>query len=496
MKKVLILLLLACPALYAQKLDAWVSREAEEDPKEYIRKAAKITPATPAEAAGNLFVLGRCYHYLNREDLALKYFLLSRAAFEKLRLEEPAKDLSLEIHRVISSQENYEKYGDSFLNEYFTYAKKTGSNERLAYACNEFAKDMYAKFDFERRSNMAVLDSASATFKKGLNYAGQTNNSLVKAKLYTNLGALETTRGNFLVGRDYYDSAIGFAQDSGDKYELFIDHFNYGNNYFLQENYIEAILWFKKAEMIPIPKFRAKATRVLYKKLMESYDALDQQPNRRKYQSMYTELDNAIKDEEQNIAIHDINVKYQVEEKDRQISSLEQFKDKFHKNRLIFAVLLFLVFLLAMYSFVRWKKIDYRKRKLEVEKQEIQAEKEEILAEKEEIEEIHHKTVEELEKVKSIVTEGFIVLKDKTKLYLNDLMYIKAEDHYLHAFSNDGSSHFVRGKLSQILGELPPNFVKCHRSYIVNSNYIQFVQQGALTLKNKEEIPTSRGFRL
>lgn len=216
--------------------------------------------------------------------------------------------------------------------------------------------------------------------------------------------------------------------------------------------------------------------------MMESFDAIDNQPERRKYQEMYLNLENRIKDEEQNIAIHDINVKYQVEEKNRQISSLERFKDKFYKNRLVFGILLFLVFLLALYSFVRWKKIDYRKKKLEAEKQEM--------------EEIHSKTIEELEKVKNIVTEGFILLKDKTKLYLNDLMYVKSEDHYLHAYSNDGTNHFVRGKLSQILSELPPNFVKCHRSYIVNANYIQSVQQGSLILKNKEEIPASRGFKI
>jgi DNA-binding LytR/AlgR family response regulator len=142
-----------------------------------------------------------------------------------------------------------------------------------------------------------------------------------------------------------------------------------------------------------------------------------------------------------------------------------------------------------MYSFVRWKKVDYRKRKLEQENMQVQEEKMKI-------EVLHSRTVEELEKVKSIVTEGYIILKDGMKIYLNDLMYVKSEDHYLHAFSQDGKKHFVRGKLSHIQAELPPNFAKCHRSYIVNTNYIQSVQQGFLTLKNKEEIPVSRGFKL
>jgi hypothetical protein len=489
MRAFLLLLLLACPNIYGQKLNAWLVKDIDENPQAYLAKAAKQMPSTPIEAAGKFYALGKCYHNLNQEDIALKYYLLSKKEFELLKLEEPSKDLALEIHRVISSQENYDKYGNIFLDEYYEYAKKTGSKQRQAYAWNEFAKNAYAEFDFEKRSNPKVLDSAAALFNKGLEFAAQTNDASAKAKLYSNLGVLENTRHNFAAARNYIDKAREFIIVSGDRYELFANYFNYGNTYFTEENDAQAIVWLQKAEKVKIPKFRDKTTRVLYKKLMESFDAINDQPNRRKYQKLYLDLDNRIKDEDQNIAIHDINVKYQVAQKDVQISSLHEFKDKFYKNRLVFGILLFLVFLLALYSFVRWKKIDHRKKRLEEEKLKMQEEKYEI-------EEIHSKTVEELEKVKNIVTEGSITLKDKTKLYLNDLMYIKAEDHYLHAFVNDGKNHLVRGKLSQILLELPPNFAKCHRSYIVNTNYIQSVHQGFVILKNKDEIPVSRGFKL
>ena len=483
------MLLLVNPVLHSQKLGAWLTKEMDENPREYLIIAAKQNPATSIEAAGNFFTIGRCYRNLNKEDMALKYYLLSKKEFDKLKLEEPSKDLALEIHQVISSQENYDKYGNTFLNEYFAYAQRTGSEERLAYAWNEFAKNAYAQYDFEGGKNPKVLDSTAILFKKGLAYAQKSNNTLIIAKLYSNLGSLEDTRYNFGAARSYFSQSQKFAGLSGDAYEQFVSFFNQGNSYWLQNNFREAITWFRKAEAIIIPKYRNKTKRILYKKLMESFDAINDQPNRKLYQKRFMDLDNAIKDEEQNIAIHDINVKYQVEEKDREISSLNQFKDKFHKNRMVFALLLFIVFLLALYSFVRWKKLDHSKKKLEVEKELVQAEKLEI-------EEIHNKTVEELEKVKNIVTEGYITLKDKTKVYLNDLMYVKSEDHYLHAFGNDGKKHFVRGKLSQLLSELPPNFVKCHRSYIVNTNYIQSSYSSHLVLRNKEEIPVSRGFKL
>lgn len=488
MRLVLLIVIFGGQLLNAQKLDAWLSKEIEEDPSSYISGAAKLVPANSIEAAGNFFALGKSYEYLNQEDLALKYYMMSKKEFDKLKLEEPSKDLALEIHRLISSQENYDKYGDTFLQEYYAYAEKTKSPLRLAYSWNEFAKNAYSLYDPELK-NTAVLDSAYTLFQKGLDFAHKSGNTLAMIRLYGNIGAIQSSRRNFIAARGNLTSASELIMQEKDEYELFLNHYNHGNSYFIEGNYPQAINWFRKTEKINLPTYRDKFRRLLYRKLMESYDAVNDQPNRRNYQKLYQDIDNKIKDIEQNIAIHDINVKYQVAEKNRQISSLSRFKDKFYKNRLVFSILLFLVFLLALYSFVRWKKLDYRKKRLEIEKNKVQEEKLQI--EKE-----HTKTVEELEKVKNIVTEGHIILKDKTKVYLNDLMYVKSEDHYLHAVGSDGKKHFVRGKLSQILSELPPNFVKCHRSYIVNTNYIVSVQQGFITLKNKEEIPVSRNFKL
>jgi len=487
-KLIVLLLLLTVPTARAQKLEAWLTSEAEENPQQYLSKAAKLPPATAAEAAGKFFVLGRCYANLNQEDIALKYYLLSKKGFEKLKLEEPAKDLALEIHTIISSQENYNKYGTSFIDEYYNYARKTGSNSRLALAWNEYAKGAYDRFDFETRNNPEVLDTAQAYFNKGLAYANKADDARARAKLYANLGTLENTRQNFSAARAHLDKAREFIKP-GDEYELFVNYFSYGNSFFIEGNYSAALTWFSKAEKVKLPRFRSKAMRILFKKLMESYDAVDDQANRRIYQKLFLDLDNKIKDEDQNIAIHDINAKYQVAQNEATITALTGFKEKFYKNRLVFGILLLVVFLLALYSFIRWKKLDGRQQELEVEKQSVEFEKIQI-------EQKHIITVQELEKVKSLVTEGHIILKDKSKVYLNDLMYIKAEDHYLNVFSSDGKTNFVRGKLSQIILELPPNFVKCHRSYIVNTNFIQSFNSGCIVLKNRTELPVSRGFKL
>lgn len=104
-------------------------------------------------------------------------------------------------------------------------------------------------------------------------------------------------------------------------------------------------------------------------------------------------------------------------------------------------------------------------------------------------------SIEKINELKRIVIKNHITLKDNTKIYISDLLYIKADDHYLNIFTSDGKSHFVRGKLTQIKEELPPNFIQCHRSYIVNHNFIKQKSYNSLKLLDKTEIPVSRSFK-
>lgn len=120
----------------------------------------------------------------------------------------------------------------------------------------------------------------------------------------------------------------------------------------------------------------------------------------------------------------------------------------------------------------------------------------EMSIEKEFLEKQHTKTVDELKNLKKIIEKENIILKDKTKINLDQLVYIKADDHYLNVHTIENKNHFVRGKLADIMEELPANFVKCHRSYIINKNYIKQSQSKFITMSDNSEIPISRNFKM
>lgn len=90
-----------------------------------------------------------------------------------------------------------------------------------------------------------------------------------------------------------------------------------------------------------------------------------------------------------------------------------------------------------------------------------------------------------------------IALEDGQKMYYinpKEVCFIQAEDKYL-AIQYTYKRITIRGTLGSIKQRLPNNFVQCHRSYIVNTTYINSKSASLLTV-DKFQIPISRSFKI
>ena len=176
---------------------------------------------------------------------------------------------------------------------------------------------------------------------------------------------------------------------------------------------------------------------------------------------------------EQTKEILKMSLTYDVEKKQKELEQLNQ-KHASVRSKLQTVVPLAGGLLLLVLVFIwLYKKTQFQKQHLEIEKED---------------------TLKEIHALKQLVIKNHIVLKDKTKIYINDLLYIKAEDHYIRVFTSDGKNHLVRGRLTDLEEQLPPNFVRTHRSYITNRNFVKQIQRKFLILTNGSEIPISRQF--
>ncbi len=82
--------------------------------------------------------------------------------------------------------------------------------------------------------------------------------------------------------------------------------------------------------------------------------------------------------------------------------------------------------------------------------------------------------------------------KNSRKIKLDDIKYMIMFSHYIDIVTEDEVIKY-KTKIGDIAKELPyPTFIRCHRSYIVNLNYVETILPDKLILTDGLSIPISK----
>jgi two-component system, LytTR family, response regulator LytT len=102
-----------------------------------------------------------------------------------------------------------------------------------------------------------------------------------------------------------------------------------------------------------------------------------------------------------------------------------------------------------------------------------------------------------MENVMGELASTYLIVNDKgkkKKLYFNKIMYIKSDNNYLEIYTST-KTFIERQKLTDIESILPKDsFQRVHRSYLVNTNFVEGLSNNNLTI-NGIEIPVSRQYK-
>lgn len=79
-------------------------------------------------------------------------------------------------------------------------------------------------------------------------------------------------------------------------------------------------------------------------------------------------------------------------------------------------------------------------------------------------------------------------------LDVKDILYIKSDNVYVEIFTTE-KRHIQRKFLGEVAKELPSNFVRVHRSYLVNMDFVSEVKRSYIRVGD-HKIPVSRKFKL
>ena len=82
--------------------------------------------------------------------------------------------------------------------------------------------------------------------------------------------------------------------------------------------------------------------------------------------------------------------------------------------------------------------------------------------------------------------------RSSRKIKLDDIIYMIMFSHYIDIVTDEEVIKY-KIKIGEIENELPyPSFIRCHRSYIVNLNYVESILSDKLILKDGLLIPISK----
>jgi two-component system LytT family response regulator len=89
----------------------------------------------------------------------------------------------------------------------------------------------------------------------------------------------------------------------------------------------------------------------------------------------------------------------------------------------------------------------------------------------------------------------FSTPKDELYVAIDKIVWCQADNNWTQMHLQDGTMHQVTETLKKVQNKIPhPDFVRCHKSYLVNMNYVKKVTKHCekLVLSNDREVPVSQ----
>jgi DNA-binding LytR/AlgR family response regulator len=109
----------------------------------------------------------------------------------------------------------------------------------------------------------------------------------------------------------------------------------------------------------------------------------------------------------------------------------------------------------------------------------------------------NHKKLKEMHSEKSIPVNDYVMVKHNKafmKLYFNEILYINSQHVYVEIVTVYDKKFLVRTSINEYVKLLPAYFLKVHRSYVINTHYIDEIITQSVVLKGYT-VPVSKEFR-
>ncbi|NNE33541.1 MAG: LytTR family transcriptional regulator [Winogradskyella sp.] len=385
-------------------------------------------------------------------DDALQYYLHAIEFFKAANNKKGLAKSYLQIGVI------YEKLGKTQIADYFFDASlKVSGNANTKHDVDSSGRGMSSEEKI--RSSLKMLEDLE-----------NGDNKKLKSVINYNLGQSLMSAKRYSEAINYFERSLKLKTDiqfftNIDKTWFLLGKCYYNTND--PENAIKNLTF-----AIQKNKKRNQKAEIAYY-LSKSYETIKDYKNALLYAYEFKKISDSIAEFKQDERIAEITAKFENEKQSNKIIILQQENQrneleiaKQENLRWRWSIFALVVSIIAVWFVSRFLQSQERIKVVESEKAHIAKKVEEIA----------------------------VILNNKSKVYLKELKYIKSDGNYLE-FVTDKKRIIDRNKIKAILKELPPNFVKVHRSYIINKNFVSSINRSSVILQPNINIPLSRLFK-
>lgn len=339
------------------------------------------------------------------------------------------------------------------------------NDERLKYI-------IYNDLSLNHRATQ-YYDSAFYYFRKMLDYNKGVNDNRLLSVIYMNMGVTFFRKSDLDSAEVYLNKSIEVFDKEKNQRQMSNVLSILGEVYFQKENYERALIIVDSCQIIS-EKINNKATYSRnFNLLARIHEKLHNSEEFEKYTALAFENMPKNLDTNTMAPINDKRAKSRYRQNIKHKENLLDDKLFFKSNLFKILAITICLLLISFYLF----------RKNRISQKEVL-----LLQEQLDLITKENKTIERVK---------LIHLKSKVVIDANNLLYVKSDGHYLEFYCNGkGKPEIDRNTMTNILEILPSNqFVRTHRSYIVNIKYVKIINSTKLMLTDGKWINLSRNYK-
>lgn len=345
---------------------AFIEKEIKKGNNEIaLQKLSEIDTGkiSKTEAAFYYYLSGKANANLNNEAKAYKKYLKSKQYYLSIDSIDKAMDINLNLGYIIHAQKNSHSNYKKYYNEYIAYAIKGKDSLKLLKAFTQLAS---IKINDEEK------EESLEYFKKALSLNKKIGNKEIQSTLNTNIAVLYNELLNKPDSALYYlKNDLPYLKQAGIQEDICYNYINQASSYYYLGNYKKAIELLHLADNIPIKNHIKNTKSYIYEFLSINEAAAGNYKNAYENLLLNKTYQDSVNIENQNIAIADIQIKYETEKKEIENNNL---KNNIKTNRYLLYTFIGLLIASIIIGYLIIKNLN-RKQKIIRQEKQIQMQK-------------------------------------------------------------------------------------------------------------------------